>query len=43
MQKDDVDNDDDYNLYGEPEDDTRAKILKKKVVSPQSKHLEREL
>lgn len=42
MQKDDVDNDD-YDIYGEPEDESRAKILKKKVVSGSSKHLEREL
>lgn len=44
MQKDEVDNDDDdCNVYGEPEDETRARMMKKKVVSPQSKHLEREL
>jgi|JI9StandDraft_2_1071091.scaffolds.fasta_scaffold191129_2 hypothetical protein len=42
MQKDEVDNDD-YDIYGEPEDESRAKILKKKVVSAQSKPIEREL
>lgn len=42
-QKDQFDNDDDYNINNEPEDETRAKLLRKKTVSPQSKHLEREL
>ena len=41
MQKDEYDNDDDFNLYGQAQDETRAKLLKKKVVSAQSKHLER--
>lgn len=30
-------------MFGEPEDETRAKMLKKKSVSSASKHLEREL
>ena len=40
MQKDEFDNDD-YNVYGCPEDESRAKLLKKKTVSAQSKHVER--
>ena len=43
MQKDEYDNDNDYYLYNEPEDESRAKLLRKKTVGAQSKHLEREL
>lgn len=42
MQKDELDNDD-YDIYGCPEDESRAKLLKKKSVSAQSKHVEKEL
>jgi hypothetical protein len=38
MQKDEFDNDD-YDIYGCPEDESRAKLLKKKSVSAQSKHV----
>ena len=43
MQKDHLDNDSDYAVAGEPEDETRARMMKKKSVSSASKHLEREL
>jgi hypothetical protein len=39
MQKDQIDKENDYAMFGEPEDEGRAKMLRKKGVSAASKSL----